>query len=108
MSDYCIYLKLPSYLRQWFIHRHSGEEPVNLRRGSIESKMLQRATVPLPDITRSSPMNCSRWISHSAMDTSSEIITKKISQKRLQSEPFIISNIVGIFLLEFSEIPFVL
>lgn len=49
MSDYCIYLKLPSYLRQWFIHRHSGEEPVSLRRGSIESKMLQRATVPLPD-----------------------------------------------------------
>lgn len=49
MSDYCIYLKLPSYLRQWFIHRHSGEEPVTLRRGSIESKMLQRATVPLPD-----------------------------------------------------------
>lgn len=48
MSDYCIYLKLPSYLRQWFIHRHSGDEPVTLRRGSIESKMLQRATVPLP------------------------------------------------------------
>ena len=48
MSEYCVYLKMPSYLRQWFIHRHGGGEPVELRRGSIESKMLQRATVPLP------------------------------------------------------------
>ena len=48
MSEYCIYLKMPSYLRQWFIHRHGGTDPVTLRRGSIESKMLQRATVPLP------------------------------------------------------------
>ena len=24
MSEYCIYLKMPSYLRQWFIHRHGG------------------------------------------------------------------------------------
>lgn len=48
MSEYCIYLKMPSYLRQWFIHRHGGVEPVQLRRGSIESKMLQRATVLQP------------------------------------------------------------
>ena len=48
MSEYCIYLKMPSYLRQWFIHRHGGNEPVHLIRGSIESKMLQVATVPLP------------------------------------------------------------
>ena len=48
MSDYCVYLKMPSYLRQWFIHRHGGSNPVNLIRGSIESKLLQRATVPLP------------------------------------------------------------
>ena len=39
---------MPSYLRQWFIHRHGGNDPVTLRRGSIESKLLQRATVPLP------------------------------------------------------------
>ena len=51
MSDYCIYLKIPSYLRQWFIHRHGGGEPVKLIRGSIESKMLKRATVPLPPDT---------------------------------------------------------
>ena len=39
---------MPSYLRQWFIHRHGGTNPVTLIRGSIESKLLQRATVPLP------------------------------------------------------------
>ena len=51
MSQYCIYLKMPPYLRQWFIHRHGGNDPVILRRGSIESKMLRRATVPLPPDT---------------------------------------------------------
>ncbi|SFW42567.1 hypothetical protein SAMN02910409_2246 [Prevotellaceae bacterium HUN156] len=48
MSNYYIYLKMPSYLRQWFIHRHGGSNPVNLIRGSIESKLLQKATVPPP------------------------------------------------------------
>lgn len=48
MSDFCVYLKMPNYLRQWFVHRHSGEEPVTLLRNSVESKALQRATVPLP------------------------------------------------------------
>ncbi len=48
MSEYYVYLKMPSYLRQWFIHRHGGSNPVNLIRGSIESKLLQRATFPLP------------------------------------------------------------
>lgn len=46
--DFYVYIKLPSYIRQWFIHRHGGKEPVSLRRGSIESKLLQRVTVPLP------------------------------------------------------------
>ena len=49
MSNYCIYLKLPPYLRQWFIHRHGGSDPVQLIRGSIESKLLQRATVKMPE-----------------------------------------------------------
>lgn len=40
---------MPSYLRQWFIHRHGGGTPVTLIRGSVESKLLQRATVPQPD-----------------------------------------------------------
>ena len=26
MSQICIYLKMPSYLRQWLIHRHGGSE----------------------------------------------------------------------------------
>ena len=51
MSDFCVYLKMPSYLRQWFVHRHGGSEPVHLLRGSIEGKMLTRLTVPLPDGT---------------------------------------------------------
>ena len=49
MSNYCIYLKMPPYLRQWFIHRHGGSDPVQLIRGSIESKLLQRATVKMPE-----------------------------------------------------------
>jgi hypothetical protein len=49
MSDFCVYLKMPSYLRQWFIHRHGGSHPVSLIRGSIESKLLQRATIPQPE-----------------------------------------------------------
>lgn len=49
MSEYCVYLKMPSYLRQWFIHRHGGGTPVNLIRGSIESKILQRATIKQPE-----------------------------------------------------------
>ena len=39
---------MPSYLRQWFVHRHGGGNPVSLIRGSIESKLLQKATMPLP------------------------------------------------------------
>ena len=39
---------MPSYLRQWFIHRHGGGNPVQLIRGSIESKLLQRATIKMP------------------------------------------------------------
>ena len=39
---------MPSYLRQWVIHRHGGKEPVALVRGSVESKLLQRVTVALP------------------------------------------------------------
>lgn len=49
MSEYCVYLKMPSYLRQWFIHRHGGNEPVNLIRGSLESKLLMRATCKQPE-----------------------------------------------------------
>ena len=39
---------MPSYLRQWFVHHHGGGNPVSLIRGSIESKLLPKATMPLP------------------------------------------------------------
>ena len=42
MSEYCVYLKMPSYLRQWFIHQHGGSEPVKLNRFSPESDLLSR------------------------------------------------------------------
>lgn len=49
MSDYQIYIKMPSYLRQWFIHRHGGSEPVRLKNGSIESKIIKLAIVKQPE-----------------------------------------------------------
>lgn len=48
MSDYHIYIKMPSYLRQWFIQRHSGTDPVRLNNGSIESKLVKLAVVKPP------------------------------------------------------------
>ena len=41
MSDFCVYLKFPEFLSQWFIHLHGGENPVRLLRGSVESKLLE-------------------------------------------------------------------
>ena len=40
---------MPSYLRQWFIHRHSGTDPVRLNNGSIESKLIKLAVVRPPE-----------------------------------------------------------
>lgn len=48
MSNYLVYIKMPSYLRQWFIHRHSGSEPVVLRQGCIETKILRLAQSTWP------------------------------------------------------------
>lgn len=45
MSDFCIYIQMPSYLRQWFIHRHGGSHPVQLIHGSVESKLLKLALI---------------------------------------------------------------
>ena len=39
---------MPSYLRQWFIHRHSGTDPVRLNNGSIESKLIKLTVVKPP------------------------------------------------------------
>lgn len=49
MSNYCIYLKLAPYLAQWFVHRHGGNEPVRLRRGSPESDIMQLFLSRRPD-----------------------------------------------------------
>lgn len=40
MSAYCIYVELEPYLAQWFIHEQGGVTPVNLVRGSVESKIM--------------------------------------------------------------------
>ena len=48
MSEICIYVKMPSYLRQWLIHRHGGCEPIQLVRGSAESDFLKKSTTKLP------------------------------------------------------------
>ena len=43
-----IYLSLDSYLAQWFIHDQGGDNPVRLRRGSIESAFLEQALTKPP------------------------------------------------------------
>ncbi len=49
MSEYCVYLKMPSYLRQWFVHQHGGGEPVKLNRCSPESDLLRMSTIRMPE-----------------------------------------------------------
>lgn len=41
MPQICLYIPLEDYLAQWFVHEHGGEIPVNLTRGSVESKILE-------------------------------------------------------------------
>ena len=41
MSQISLYVPLDPYLAQWFIHDHGGSTPVELRRGSVESKVLE-------------------------------------------------------------------
>ena len=41
MSQFCLYIPLEDYLAQWFIHEHGGEQPVQLLRCSVESKILE-------------------------------------------------------------------
>jgi len=49
VSNFCIYLHIDDYLKQWFIHEHGGEVPVHLTRGSVESKILEVYLTHLPD-----------------------------------------------------------
>lgn len=62
MSDYLVYIKMPSYLRQWFVHRHSGSEPVVLRQGSIESKLIKLAQSRQPDDFFPPLQRRTRWL----------------------------------------------
>lgn len=41
MSQICIYIELDPYLLQWFVHDTGGKTPVELQRGSVESKILE-------------------------------------------------------------------
>lgn len=41
MSDYTVYIKLPPYLRQWFVHDFGGTEPVTLTKNCIEWEILR-------------------------------------------------------------------
>lgn len=38
--DYFFKIKLDDYLAQWFIHKHGGNNPVKLNKGSIESDIV--------------------------------------------------------------------
>ena len=50
MSEICIYVKLPTYIKQWFVNLHGGE-PVHLARGSAESEIVKRFITKLPENT---------------------------------------------------------
>lgn len=41
MSKFLLYLPLEDYIAQWFIHEQGGVVPVQLTRGSVESKLLE-------------------------------------------------------------------
>lgn len=41
MSQICIYIELDPYLLQWFVNDFGGKIPVELHRGSVESKILE-------------------------------------------------------------------
>lgn len=41
MSQICLYIPLEDYLAQWFVHEQGGNVPVQLTRGSVESKLLE-------------------------------------------------------------------
>ena len=41
MSQICIYIAMEPYIAQWFVHDRGGKTPVELERGSVESKILE-------------------------------------------------------------------
>jgi hypothetical protein len=48
MSDFCVYIEMPPYLKDWFVHDSGGEYPVKLIRGSMESSLLETFLAPQP------------------------------------------------------------
>lgn len=47
-QTYCIYLELPSYLRDWVINDCGGETPVRFPKLSVENINLRTYLIPLP------------------------------------------------------------
>lgn len=51
MSKFLLYLPLEDYIAQWFIHEQGGSVPVQLTRGSVESKLLEVYLTNRPEDT---------------------------------------------------------
>ncbi len=49
MSNFSIYLEVEPYLAQWFVNEQGGNVPVQLLRGSLESKILELYLMKRPD-----------------------------------------------------------
>ncbi len=49
MSQFTIHIPLDDYLADWFIHECGGGTPVTLKKGSIESKILEIYLAKRPD-----------------------------------------------------------
>lgn len=58
MNNVLLHISLTPYLAEWFIHKHGGDQPVKLHRGSPESYILEQGlrtkpqkgkTVPVPE-----------------------------------------------------------
>ena len=49
MDPIFIYIHLDDYLAQWFINDQGGKYPVELKRGSVESNILESFLAKQPD-----------------------------------------------------------
>lgn len=48
MSDKVLYIELPPYLAQWFVHENGGQQPVTLERHTTEHRLLKANLMPRP------------------------------------------------------------
>ena len=67
MSKFLLYLPLEDYIAQWFIHEQGGSVPVQLTRGSVESKLLEVYLTNRPEDTL--PEVCSEGMTAIAIPT---------------------------------------